>query len=278
MDPSIARVFPRRTSFSPTDEDCYFGEPPPYAQRYDKVHISVAFSWDLRRAAQLARNWVRFGRVTIGGPAVNDQGGEFTPGLYLKKGVTITSRGCPNKCSFCLVPQREGGIRELPIRAGHIIQDNNLLACSREHIGRVFQMLRSQKRICFSGGLESRRVEDWVIDELRSLKIRHIWLSFDSILAKRSLITAVQKLKRYFSRDQIRCYVLIGGGGDTLQNAEARLKMAWMIGTLPFAMRFRKPAETFRASFFHRARAWNLLARQWSRPAIIKAIMKEGAK
>ena len=69
------------------------------------------------------------------------------PGMYLKKGYVITSRGCPNRCWFCSVPRREGGrLRELPITEGNIVLDDNLLACSRQHIEAVFEMLGRQER------------------------------------------------------------------------------------------------------------------------------------
>lgn len=258
---------------TPIDEHCYIGEPPLWTAQYDEIHISVAFTWDLQKVNHLAQNWMAYGKVKVGGPAYDDPGNGFEPGVYLRKGVTITSRGCPNNCSFCLVPKREGKIRELPIQPGHIVQDNNLLACSKQHIRKVFEMLRSEHRIEFSGGLESRRITDWVVEQLRSLSIRHIWLSYDQEASKKPLERAVQRLNPYFSRDQIRCYVLVGYKADTLEAAESRLRWAWGIGTLPFAMRYRTAASVWADTFLSKDRAWNLLARAWARPAIIKARM-----
>ena len=76
------------------------------------------------------------------------------PGLYLKHGYTITSRGCHNNCWFCSVPKREGALRELPINDGWNILDDNLLACSENHIRAVFEMLKRQKhKPEFTGGI-----------------------------------------------------------------------------------------------------------------------------
>lgn len=226
-------------------------------------------------AERLALQWSDYGEVRIGGPALDDPGNGFEPGVYLKDGITITSRGCPNNCDFCFVPKREGKIRELKIKPGHIIQDNNLLACSKPHIRKVFEMLRHQSRIDFSGGLESSRVTDEIVEELRGLKIYQIWLSYDRPGTKEPLKKAVEKLSRYFKRDKIRCYVLIGYEGDSIENAEARLKEAWEIGTLPFAMRYRTSETKWEGTFLFKDRAWNLLTRQWTRPAITKSIMEE---
>jgi len=260
---------------TPTDEDAFVGEPPLGCPVYDEVHISVCFTWDIGVAHYLARQWGSYGRIKLGGPAFGHSNGDFIPGRYLKQGVTITSRGCPNKCWFCLVPKREGGIRELPIKPGRIVQDDNLLACSDKHIDAVFDMLhKNQSQIEFSGGLESLRVTPRIAEKLSVLRIRHIWLSYDTPDDKEPLRIAVENLRPFFNRKQIRCYVLIGYPGDTINKAEERLKCTWRIGTLPFAMRYRKPTKSFNKSFVYHERGWNLLTRQWTRPKIIESIMK----
>lgn len=274
----IARVFPRKTSMSPTDEDAYFGQPPFKCPKYDEVHISVTFTWDVERATFLSYTWRNYGRVRIGGPgwrALLSGPGEFTPGLYLKKGIVITSRGCPNKCNFCLVPRTEGQIRELKIHEGNNIADNNLLACSKEHIKKVFKMLRRQRGIRFSGGLEAKRITNEIVEQLNDLSIKFIWLAYDSENNKTAVQKAIDKLSKYFTREQLRCYVLIGSEGDTLEKAETRLREAWDMGTIPFAMRYRKPVSDFGGSYVSRQREWNLLQREWVRPAITKEIMRE---
>jgi hypothetical protein len=98
---SIARVFPRRTSATPDDDLSFINCPPPLLTLPEirEAHVSVAFTWDLPRAEQLARQWEAVGvPVKIGGPAFNEPGGDFVPGLYLRRGNVITSRGCPNRC------------------------------------------------------------------------------------------------------------------------------------------------------------------------------------
>lgn len=262
---------------TPDDEDSFVGLPPLGCPKYDEVHISVVFTWDINRAKFLAGTWRDYGRVRIGGPGwrmLLSGPGEFTPGMYLKKGVVITSRGCPNKCNFCLVPITEGPICELKIHAGNNIVDNNILACSKEHIKNVFKMLQGQKGVRFSGGLEARRVTDEIVSQLRDLSIKFIFLAYDRFQDKEAVQRATEKLRKYFTREKLRCYVLIGYEGDTIEKAETRLREAWDMGTLPFAMRYRKPVADFNDSFVFRERAWNLLQHKWTRPAITKAVNK----
>lgn len=101
----IARVFPTKTSMSPTDPLAFFGPPTldAMAAEPEAVHISVTFSWDFQRADDLYYQWEMLGvPVEVGGPAFGDHMSEsFTPGLYLREGMTITSRGCPKDCWFC---------------------------------------------------------------------------------------------------------------------------------------------------------------------------------
>ena len=103
----IVRVFPRRTKATPDDPLAFTGPPPKGGlPDMEEVHVSVAFTYDMEKACQLAEQWMKLGvPVHMGGPAFNMPGGDFVPGMYLKKGYVITSRGCPNRCWFCSVPQ-----------------------------------------------------------------------------------------------------------------------------------------------------------------------------
>lgn len=145
MKKRIIRVFPTKTNATPTDELVRIRETPSFFDEADEVHVSVTFTWDIPIAEWLAKQWEPVATVKIGGPAYNEPGGDFIPGMYMRHGYVITSRGCPNRCWFCAVPKREGGmLRELPVTDGWILTDDNLLACSPGHIDEVFAMLARQ--------------------------------------------------------------------------------------------------------------------------------------
>lgn len=265
----IARVFPTRTSMTPDDADAYVGYPDLFTPHYDMAYISVCFTWDKWRAEELRREWsLMADEVKVGGPAYDDKGGLFESGLFTKKGVTITSRGCSNRCPFCFVWKREGSITELPIVEGNIIQDNNFTACSRSHIDKVFEMLKGQRQISFRGGLESARIDDYFVDKLRSVRVAEMWLAYDHDNADKPLNRAVNRLSKYFKRDKIRCYVLIGYKDDTIEKAEIRLRKAWDIGTKPFAMLYRDEQNSLHT------KEWRQFQRKWARPAIYYYLMK----
>jgi len=264
------RVFPRRTKATPDDDDVRIGEPGLFDEA-DNVLVSATFTWDIPQAERLAESWMKVASVQLGGPAFGDPGGEFVPGRFLKCGYTITSRGCCNKCWFCYVWKRSGALRELEIKDGWIIQDDNLLACSEEHIRNVFSMLKRQKRkAVFSGGLEALQLSDWHIDLLADLRPAQMFFAYDTQDDYEPLVIASQKLREVgFTRNQLYAYCLIGYPRDNFDAAEHRLRQAKDLGITPFAMLYRGNDGKYNPE-------WRRLQRQWSRPAII--FSKQGAK
>jgi hypothetical protein len=268
-------VFPRKTKASPDDELAFFGAPPRELPQVSEVHVSVTFTYDLPEAERLAEAWRALGvPVKLGGPATGQRGGDFTPGMYLKRGYVITSRGCDNNCWFCSVPAREGRIRELPITEGFNVLDDNLLACSEEHIRNVFAMLGRQKeRPLFTGGLEAKRLKPWHVGLLAEAKAERMYFAYDTpddlepLIAAGRLLTDAGFTRR--SR-KAACYVLIGYRGDSFDAAERRLREVWDAGFFPFAMLYRnKNGET--------EQPWRSFQREWVRPAIIATKLREVA-
>lgn len=260
----IARVFPQKTSFSPTDEDCYFGPPGLFTPKYDEVHISVVFTWDKPIAEKLAVWWSGHGKVLMGGPAYGDPGAEFSPNMYTGKGVVITHRGCVRSCPWCYVPKREGRkIRHLEVKEGNILQDNNILACNREHKEKVWAMLRKQKRVSLRGGLDSRLLKEEDIDNIRNLNLFDLWTAYDSQDNEKALDSIIRLRKAGISQNKIRCYVLVGFGEESMADAESRLKECYLAGALPFAQLYDGRKED--------VKEWKRFARKWSRPAIYKS-------
>ena len=267
----IIRVFARKTSMTPVDDYAFFDVPGLFVPEHDEVHVVVTFTWDIERGKWLRDAWqdVTDKPVKIGGVAFDDPcTGDFIPGLYLKHGVTVTSRGCVNACPFCLVPKREGRLREIEnFAAGNIIQDNNFLACSKAHKRRVYDMLKGQHAIRFSGGLESEYLSEWDVEEMRGLRINALFLACDSRARIKPFLNACEKLTRAgFSQNKIFCFVLIG---KDMNEEEDRLQTVFRAGALPFAQ-LEQPREW--KEYSHK---WKAFQRMWARPALMKAHMKE---
>ena len=268
----MIRVFPRRTKWTPDDELSFVGPPLLFrpCDRKIPVRISVTFTWDIEEGKRLLRSWSLFyDDVQLGGPAFNDSGAEFIPGQFILKGVTITSRGCYKTCPWCYVPLREKTIREIQIKDGWIIQDNNILACSEQHLWKVFEMLGNQSRAAqFKGGLDTTLIRKEHIKLFSSIRISQLWFACDSHGGLPSLSRAAGLLRDY-PRYKKYCYALIGFGGESLETAEKRLRNIYALGFLPFAQLYQDDNK------IKHTKEWLKLQRNWSRPAIFKTIMKE---
>jgi hypothetical protein len=276
----IIRVFPRRTNATPDDDMVRVACEPGLMDEADEVHISVSWTWDIPLAERLEKLWHFVGETKIGGPALGYRSGEFVPGMYIKHGYTITSRGCPNKCWFCSVWKREGGIRELPICDGWNVLDDNLLACSETHIRAVFDMLKRQSRpIEFTGGWEAKLLKQKHVDLLKEIRLGQVWFAYDTDDDLEPLISAGKLLRdggisitsTGNVSHRVRCYCLVGFPKDTFQNAENRLRETYKNGFLPMAMLYRDDKGNV-------SREWSRFQKFWARPASISRLCVDNVK
>lgn len=257
---------------SPQDRDVYFSTPELFMPKYDEVHISVTFTWDVEKAQWLKKQWEHIAPVKIGGVAIDGEGQGFNPGMYVREGITKTSIGCPNSCGWCFVKRP---LKELRIYPGNNIIDNNLLACSESHINKVFEMLKGQKKIKFSGGLESSRITRKIIDKLGGLNIERMYFAYDHPMNFHHLKKIIPILKERFKhRNYLGCYVLMGFRNDTIEKARERLIETYLLGYLPFGMLYRNKKGEFPEPY----KEWRALQHTWTRPAAMNSFMKNIGK
>jgi hypothetical protein len=132
----------------------------------------------------------------------------------------------------------------------------------------VFAMLARQPwRPQFTGGLEPKRLTRDVAVALRALKPESIFLAYDTPDDWPGVVEAATNLQEaghHFAGHRIRCYVLIGGPGDTFEAADLRLRDVLALGVFPAAMLWRSAKGDTDP-------AWRVFQRQWFRPAIINS-------
>jgi len=262
----IIRVFPRRTKATPNDENAVVGDPGLF-HTADKILVDCTFTWDKPEAERLAKAWNWIAPVEIGGAAYDDPGNQFEPGMFLKQGYVITSRGCNNNCWFCFAWKRSGKLRELEIKNGWIVQDDNLLACSEKHVLAVFEMLKQQTNpISFTGGLEAKLLTDWHVNLFLSVHLKNFYFAYDTTEDYEPLESASKLLKRAGLIRQTThkacCYCLIGYPNDTFRAAEQRLINVQKLGFTPFAMLYKNDKGKNDLE-------WKRFQRAWARPAAI---------
>ena len=95
------------------------------------------------------------------------------------------TRGCPNKCRWCVVPKKEGAIRpymdvdEIAIegRRKLVLMDNNILAASDYCIQQLQKIIERGYRVDFNQALDARLVTDEIAQLLAKVK----WLDNNRI-------------------------------------------------------------------------------------------------
>jgi len=161
--------------------------------------------------------------------------------------------------------RREGTLRELPVKDGWNVLDDNLLACSDEHIREVFSMLKRQKHAPeFTGGLEAARLKAWHVEALREIHPKQLFFAYDGPEDRDPLHEAGRLLLAGgFTKTShaLRAYVLIGYPCDTFEAAESRLRECMDAGFLPMAMLYRDQKGD-------REPRWMKFQKTWARPAI----------
>lgn len=276
----ILRVFPKKNSYTPDDDMAFFGRPPfrELIPEHDEVHVSCVFTWDYVYCTLLADYWrdATDKPVKIGGPGwayfnKTPFRRGFQPGLYIKPEYTFTSRGCDNACPWCSVPKVEGSLKELNgFHIRRIIQDNNFLQTSRSHREVVYGLLKSQKRICFRGGLEASRIDMHFIENIQWLAISELWLACDTPNAVGRVTEKIRLLsKAGFNNNKLYCYVLIG---DDMEENEDRCRAIYNAGAMPRAQLF----YDFSAEKTKYSSEWKKFASMWQRPPATIAHMEKG--
>jgi radical SAM superfamily enzyme YgiQ (UPF0313 family) len=105
------------------------------------------------------------------------------PNIDNRTAYGFLTRGCPNRCKWCVVPRKEGGIKpymdveEIAVdgRNELYLMDNNILACDYglEQIEKIIRMNEGRKKkikVDFNQGLDARLVTDEIAKMLSRLK------------------------------------------------------------------------------------------------------------
>jgi hypothetical protein len=153
------------------------------------------------------------------------------------------TRGCIRRCSWCIVPKKEGYIRPyrdidtvLQGRTYAVLMDNNVLAC--EHGLRQLERIADLKcRVDFNQGLDSRLITEEIACLLSKIKwIRYIRFACDTASDVEPLLKALEKLNKYGVKNyRIFVYVLVRDVDD----ANDRCKILKRLGVNPFAQPYR---------------------------------------
>ncbi len=157
--------------------------------------------------------------------------------------VGFLTRGCPNHCPWCVVPDKEGKIHvvndiaKIATRRTVKLLDNNFLAADESFVtDQLKKMAKGKWRIDFNQALDCRRVTTQIAALLSKVKWeRYIRFSCDTDQAIEPMYFTVRYLREAGYKAEIFVYCLAKDVDNTLKRIEAMAH----IGATPFCMPYR---------------------------------------
>lgn len=204
----------------------------PFTQ-YDVVYMSKIFSFTpdytyvIGNADKVVRGGTGYDLHTVLDPEVDAVQPDYSlyPEIDAKTAYGFLTRGCPNKCKWCVVPKKEGSIRpymdvdDIAIegRTQLILMDNNVLA-SDYGLQQIEKIIERGYRVDFNQALDARLVTDEVAQLLARVKwIKRIRFGCDTKGQIAECDRAVELINKYGYRGEYFFYcILIGDEQECL--------------------------------------------------------------
>lgn len=159
------------------------------------------------------------------------------PNIDPKTAYGFLTRGCPNKCKWCIVPRKEGDVRpymdvdDIAIegRTNLILMDNNILA-SDYGLQQIEKIIKLGLRVDFNQGLDARLITEDIAKMLAQVKwIDYIRLACDKKGQIPHILKAHELLEKYGYKREIFCYFLIDDWDDVNERLNALRKYKWFL-------------------------------------------------
>lgn len=171
------------------------------------------------------------------------------------------TRGCRLKCSFCVVPRKEGAIRQENSIAGiwrggesprHLLLHDNDFFGNPNWRSVVRDSIAGRFRVCISQGINVRKITPasaYYLADLAayddSFKKRQIYCAWDN-LGDEGVFTRgiVSLLKNGIQADSIMVYMLVGySKKETAESRDYRRAVIRNLGCRPYPMPFVRSPE-----------------------------------
>lgn len=217
---------------------------------YDRTYMSKVFTF----SPDYQNGFSNYGEIVKGGTGYNMNvlpseidsiSPDYTIYPKFKEAYGFLTRGCPNKCDWCIVPSKEGNIKPyadieefLQGRKQAILMDNNVLA--HEHgLKQIEKIIKLGVKIDFNQGLDARIIakNKDIAELLSKVKwIRYLRMACDTKSQIPFIEKALENLNTFgFKNYRVFVYVLIKDIDDALD----RINFLKQKGCSPFAQPFR---------------------------------------
>tara|TARA_R110002020_G_scaffold18015_2_gene63671 strand:+ start:974 stop:1945 length:972 start_codon:yes stop_codon:yes gene_type:complete len=234
-----------------------------FEPEYDRVYGSCIFGWTKPKRDRFK---AEFPNAIIGGTGsgsnqtvedVIGQGFEhYDYDIYpwFPSSIGFSQRGCRLKCSFCVVPKKEGGNRdqnriEQIWRGGphprqiHLLDNDFFGAPSWED--RAKEIIDGDYKVCFSQGINIRLIHKEGAEYLNAMKYRddqfrrsQIYTAWDNGKDEKRFFKGLEILTNAGIKvGQVMVYMLVGyWPGETMDDIFYRFDKLVTAGVLPYPM------------------------------------------
>lgn len=227
---------------------------------YDKAYLSCIYYQNREAVRDYARQLSP--RPILGGSGISN---ELLPDhiehilpdydLYdVGFSMGFTSRGCIRKCGWCIVPKKEGEMKDHapisefldPRHKGVILLDNNFTASPRRYENLAF--LRDRKiAVNFCQGLDIRKVNDKFAKALAEVnyrdwkfKRRTLAFAFDRPRYEKAVRRGIEVLGSHGIRSSNLLFFVLVGFNTTIEEDLERIRILQELGVYPFVMRYNQ--------------------------------------
>ncbi len=178
-----------------------------------------------------------------------------------RQSIGFTQRGCRLKCSFCVVPKKEGKVRPertiweiwrgKPWPRELLLLDNDFFG-QPEWRKRILEIALGGFKVSFNQGINARCLTEEAAEAIASIdyrddsmKVKRIYTAWDNRDDEERLFAGLNRLVKYGVKpDHIMVYMLIGyWPGETEADREHRRAKLREFGTRPYPMPYERTPE-----------------------------------
>ena len=145
------------------------------------------------------------------------------PSIDNKTAYGFLTRGCPNKCKWCVVPRKEGNVRpymdveQIAVdgRTNLILMDNNILACDYG-LQQIQKIIDKGYRVDFNQALDARLITEDIAKLLAKVRwLNHIRFGCDTPKQIAECERAMKMIDEYRGKPaSYLMYTMIGSDFD----------------------------------------------------------------
>lgn len=242
-----------------------------FADHYDVVYMSKVFShtkdfeYYINNADKVIKGGSGYSIDSQLEPEIDKTQPDYSiyPKIPKNMAYGFLTRGCINKCKWCIVPIKEGMIRpymdidEIAIEGRHkiVLMDNNILSCDYG-LKQVEKIIERGYTIDFNQAMDARLVTEEIAAMLAKVKWINGTLRFgcDTHAQIKPCEDAIRRLRKYGFNDTVDLYTMLHGdirecyercskwkdpewGGKVVINAQPMLDLTAKVQHIPLWQR-----------------------------------------